>query len=211
MSKQVAKTKKVVSKQPTADATSAVQEKTPITKRYVIDAENLILGRLSAEAAAILLCKKPTMVAQALHNNNNNIEIHPTNEDMVYVINAEKAIISGNPKQIVQRYLQRIDIKTNTNPRRGPFMPRTPEKIFDRAVRGMLPLKNHGKSSTYTRHQCMHRFRVYCGVPAFLADDTRLTFDKANAKKFTNRRISVGDLAQRIGTFQNNVRAGLFN
>ena len=210
MSKRAVSAKKLALKQSSPDVASDLQDKNSSSNRWVIDAENLILGRLGAETASILRCKKPIIVAQSI-SGDNNIEIHPKEEDMVYIINAEKAIISGNPKQITQRYLQRIDIKTNTNPRWGPFMPRTPEKIISRAVRGMLPLKKHGKKSTYTRYQCMHRLRIYCGVPTFLTEDTRITFDRANAKKFTNKRISVGELAQRIGTFQNKVRAGLFS
>lgn len=164
----------------------------------VIDAENLVLGRMATETASILLKKKPYITAES---NSGEIEVNVADYNgIVHIVNIEKAIISGTPTQITARYLQRIHIKTNTNPRRGPFHPRTPENIVRRSIRGMVP---HRKK---TGKDAMSRLRVYCGVPEKLTNSQRIRFHQADASKFNCKRISVGELARRIGSYQTRVR-----
>jgi len=81
----------------------------------IFDAENQILGRLSATVAKDLLTG-----------------------EKVFVVNCEKSVLSGNPKYKLSRYLEKIqkgDVK------KGPFFPKTPDGILRRTVRGMLPIK----------------------------------------------------------------------
>ena len=81
----------------------------------IFDAENQILGRLSAIVAKDLL-----------------------KGEKVFVVNCEKSVLSGNPKYKLSKYLEKIqkgDVK------KGPFFPKTPDGIFRRTVRGMLPVK----------------------------------------------------------------------
>jgi large subunit ribosomal protein L13 len=163
----------------------------------VIDAENMVVGRIATETASILLKKKPYFMVK---RNGQMIDIRPESNELVYIVNAEKAILSGNPKVVTQRYLHRVHIKTNTNPWLGPFHPRTPEKIIRRAVRGMLPRRRETGKSAY------RRLRVYVGVPAFLAEEKRIVFEGASADKFLSKRITVGELARRIGTYTNRVK-----
>lgn len=159
----------------------------------VIDATNMVLGRLATHTASILLEKKPTYI---VNSEKGTKEIKPIDHKDVYIVNAEKAIISGNPWMITQRYLQRIHIKTNTNPRRGPFHPRTPEKIVKRAIRGMLPHRQ------YTGKQAFAKLKVFVGVPSFLQENESIHFSDANAGKFSCKRITIGELARRIGSYR---------
>lgn len=79
----------------------------------VIDATDLVLGRLAGQVAPRLL---------------DGEEIH--------VVNAEAAIVSGRRRQVVDRYKSKREKGT---PRTGPKYPRAPDQILKRTVRGMLP------------------------------------------------------------------------
>lgn len=81
----------------------------------VIDAENLILGRLASEVAKLLL-----------------------DGTEVTIVNAEKAIISGSKKSIMVEY---YDKRRVGSARKGPYYPRMPDKILKRTIRGMMPYK----------------------------------------------------------------------
>lgn len=99
----------------------------------IIDGTDAILGRLSAKIAKELL-KNETVV----------------------VINSEKIIISGNPKAVVERFKEK---REKTDPYKGPFYPRYPDRILKRTVRGMLPYKKaRGRTA-------LRKLKVYIGNP----------------------------------------------
>jgi large subunit ribosomal protein L13 len=86
----------------------------------VIDADGLIVGRLSSIVAKKLL----------------------SGENIV-IVNADKAIVIGKKENIIQKYKEKHD---RGSIRKGPFFPRMPDRILKRTVRGMLPMKSsHGK------------------------------------------------------------------
>lgn len=99
----------------------------------VIDATNQVLGRLCSEVAKRLL-----------------------KGEKVIVINAEKSIISGDPKVVIERYREK---RQRGNPHHGPYYPRTPAGILKRCVRGMLPRKKP------KGREALKRLRVYAGNP----------------------------------------------
>ncbi len=89
---------------------------TPQTKEpMIIDAENLILGRMA------------TVVAK-----------HLLQGSAVTILNAEKAVISGKRLSRVKEMKQKLQIG---HPRKGPYFPRRPDRLIKRTVRGMLPRK----------------------------------------------------------------------
>jgi large subunit ribosomal protein L13 len=148
----------------------------------VIDASNLVLGRLASETAKILLGKHEKVTAKT--------------DEPVYIINADKAIITGDPKKTAQRYLQRSHIKVLTNPRRGPFHPKQPEDIVKRAVRGMIKFKSPSGRNTFKR------LRVYVGTLKKY-EGQAITFENSNANKTLSKRITVGELGRRLSTYGN--------
>lgn len=88
----------------------------------LVDANNLILGRMA------------TVVAKRLLQG-----------ERVTILNAEKAVISGTRERIVKRGKERLEIG---HPRKGPYFPRRPDGIVKRTIRGMLPRrKPKGKES----------------------------------------------------------------
>jgi large subunit ribosomal protein L13 len=95
---------------------------------HVIDAADRPLGRVAAEAAAILRGKhKPTF------------EPHLDCGDFVIIVNAAKIRLSGNKEQQVRYYRHSGypgGLKSRTH---AEQMEKAPEKVLEKAVWGMLP------------------------------------------------------------------------
>jgi large subunit ribosomal protein L13 len=95
---------------------------------YVIDAENLVLGRLASQIAAMLRGKhKPTFTP------------HVDTGDYIIVVNAEKLVLTG--KKLDQKMYRHHTgypggLKETTYRR---LMATKPEFALKEAVRGMLP------------------------------------------------------------------------
>lgn len=94
----------------------------------VIDATNLILGRMATEVA-----KKALL------------------GEKVDIVNCENAVISGNRAQILEKYKHKIE---RGAPATGPFFPRTPERLVKRTIRGMLPYKQYKGKIAYKQIKC---------------------------------------------------------
>ena len=94
----------------------------------VIDATDLLLGRLSSFTARKLLLG-----------------------ETVRIVNCEKSYISGSKRQIFLNYRKKRERGTHTT---GPFFPRYPEMIVKRTVRGMLPFSNTRGREAYRRLRC---------------------------------------------------------
>ncbi|MFW9991051.1 MAG: 50S ribosomal protein L13 [Candidatus Odinarchaeota archaeon] len=141
----------------------------------IIDAEKMILGRLASETASYLL--KGT--------------------DNVIIVNAEKCLVTGNHRHVVEKYRRRTAIKTATNPKRGPFYPRSPAQIVRRTVRGMLPWKQAKGKDAY------RRLKVFIGIPDEVknSDEEIIRFDSADGSKLQRRCLTVGEIASRIGPY----------
>lgn len=94
----------------------------------ILDAKNLIAGRLAAYAAK-----------QALLG------------EKVDIINSEKAVISGKKADIFAKFAHKMARGTQA---KGPFQPRVSYLLLKRMIRGMLPHR-HGKGITaYKNIRC---------------------------------------------------------
>jgi large subunit ribosomal protein L13 len=114
-------------------------------KWWVIDAEGKVLGRVAVEAARLLRGKhKPIFTP------------HVDTGDFVVVINAEKAVLTGN-KETMKRYVrytgwvggQKIENARTLRARR-------PERMMESAVKGMVPHNRLGR-------QVMKKLKIYAG------------------------------------------------
>ncbi len=81
----------------------------------VVNAEGLILGRMSSKIAKLLL-----------------------NGEEVIIVNAEKSVLSGRRKSKIAEAKEFLEVGA---PERGPFHYRRPDRIVLKTVRGMLPMK----------------------------------------------------------------------
>lgn len=114
-------------------------------KWFVIDAEDLVLGRLSTEAARILRGKHKPIFAP-----------HLDTGDHVIVVNAEKVVVTANKAE--QKLVHRHSgypggLRTRTYAQAHAAKP---EETVRRAVRGMLPKNRLGR-------QMLTKLQVYAG------------------------------------------------
>ena len=103
-------------------------------KWYVIDATDLVLGRLSTAVATVLRGKhKPTFTP------------HIDGGDYVIVINAEKVALTGNKLQD-KKYYRHSHYAGGLKERTAQeTLDQFPEKVIEFAVKGMLPHTSLGR------------------------------------------------------------------
>ncbi|WP_313695486.1 50S ribosomal protein L13 [Halorarum halobium] len=144
----------------------------------VVDARDCIMGRVASEVAQ-----------RALEG------------ERVAVVNAERAVITGNEEATMETYRTRAELGSD----RGPEYPKRPDRIFKRSIRGMVPYKKpRGR-------EAFENVRVYVGNP--FADDASTrspagdaespeaeilegtSLDRLSTIKFT----TLGDVAEDLG------------
>ena len=114
-------------------------------KWYAVDAEDMVLGRLASQVAAILRGKnKPTFTT------------HYDTGDYVIVINADKVVLTGNKED--QKEYQRYSGYSGGQKitKFKDMKAKNPERIVTHAVEGMLPHNKLGRAMA-------KKLRVYAG------------------------------------------------
>lgn len=96
--------------------------------KHVIDATNLIVGRLASHAA------KQAMLGEDID-----------------IVNCEKSIFTGNKSQILAKYKARM---AQGQPSQGPFLQRNADRFVRRIVRGMLPYKQPKGKVAFKKVMC---------------------------------------------------------
>ncbi len=112
---------------------------------HVIDATDVVLGRLATQAAVLLRGKHKATFAP-----------HVDSGDFVIVINAEKVALTGNKRTSKLAYrhsgypggLKATPI--------GELLAKRPERVIEQAVRGMLPKNTLGRAQ-------LRKLKVYAG------------------------------------------------
>lgn len=112
----------------------------------------------------------------------------------VVVLNVEKAVVTGRKETIMNRVREKLSLQSKVNPKRhGPFKPKTPEGIFRRMVRGMLPRKkSKGK-------EAFRRLRVYVGVPEEFRNVEITDFPEANYRRNPHGFMFIEEIARLLG------------
>lgn len=136
----------------------------------IIDASNLVLGRLASFAAK-----------------------HALQGDEVIVFNAENAVISGTKANIVEEAKRRLKTRTLASQWKAPTHPRRPDTYVRRVIRGMLPRRKPKGSAA------LKRVRVYIGTPEEYRDKSTVKIPEAEASKLRCSYITVGELSDEIG------------
>ena len=139
-------------------------------KQIVVDAANCIVGRMCSHVAKLLL-----------------------QGNRVAIVNAEKAMLSGNRYKTIALYKEHLEINSVTNPIHGPFHPRRPDTILTKMVRGMIP------KSKASGIEAFKRLRVYIGIPEELKNIEQESFNDSMITKPASYYITVGDVAKQIG------------
>ena len=112
---------------------------------HVIDATDVVLGRLASQAATLLRGKHKTTFAP-----------HVDTGDFVIVINADKVALTGSKRE------QKYDYRHSGFPgglratSYGDLLESNPRRVIEKAVKGMLPHNKLGR-------QQIKKLKVYAG------------------------------------------------
>lgn len=139
-------------------------------EQVIVNATNHIAGRLCSYVAKILL-----------------------KGDNVVVLNAEKAMFSGDRYSTIQEWHKYLEIGSIVHPEHGPYHARRPDRILTRMIRGMVP-KDKPKGVN-----AMKRLRVYIGVPKEYEGREMKEFERAKIRKPAAYYLSVKELSKSIG------------
>lgn len=112
---------------------------------YIVDAEDVVLGRLASQVAQILRGKhKPIFTP------------HMDTGDFVVIINAEKVRLTGT-KAEVKSYFRHTGYPGGQRfTSYKEMMEKKPEQVVEKAVKGMVPHNRLGR-------QIMKKLKVYAG------------------------------------------------
>lgn len=126
-------------------STTMANAQTISRKWYILDATDMPLGRLAVKAANILHGKhKPVFTP------------HADCGDHVIIINAEKAILTGNKNEQKKFYWHTGWIGGLKEVKYSDMLKTNPERAVTIAVKGMLPDTTLGRAQ-------LRRLRVYKG------------------------------------------------
>ena len=112
---------------------------------YVIDATDVVLGRLASHVATLLRGKHKPIFAP-----------HIDTGDFVIVVNAEKVSVTGKKRE-EKRYYRHSGYPGGLRSRTlEELLARRPEEVIRRAVKGMLPRNRLGRAQ-------LRKLKVYAG------------------------------------------------
>jgi large subunit ribosomal protein L13 len=132
-----------------------------------INAEGLIVGRMASVVAKKIL-----------------------DGESVVVVNAEKAIITGRKRALIEDYVTKRNMQNKQDPERSPKFPNVPNLFVRRLIRGMLPWKTtRGKDA-------FRRLRVFVGNPEAAKDFENM--EKAKPRNLVKYMV-IGDLCKQLG------------
>jgi large subunit ribosomal protein L13 len=112
---------------------------------HVIDATDVVLGRLAVQTATLLRGKHKTMYAP-----------HVDTGDFVIIVNADKVALTGNKRETKLAYRHSGYPGGLTATAFGDLLDKDPRKAIEKAVWGMLP-KNR------LSRQLLKKLKVYSG------------------------------------------------
>jgi large subunit ribosomal protein L13 len=111
----------------------------------------------------------------------------------IAIVNAENAIISGSRARVLANYQHKRE-RGASGERWGPFVPRRPDHLMKRTIRGMLPYKRPRGVDA------MKRIRCYVGVPAEFVGKEMEVPDEAHMNRLNNPAyVTLGAVCTFLG------------
>jgi large subunit ribosomal protein L13 len=112
---------------------------------HVIDAEDVVLGRLATHVANLLRGKhKPTFAP------------HVDTGDFVIIVNAEKVVLTGNKRDQAFAYRHSGYPGGLSKKSFGELLDTRPDRLLEKVVKGMLPKNKLGRAQG-------KKLKVYAG------------------------------------------------
>jgi large subunit ribosomal protein L13 len=112
---------------------------------HVIDATDVVLGRLASQAATLLRGKHKPIYAP-----------HVDTGDFVVIVNADKIALTGNKREQKIAYRHSGYTGGLREVRYADLLAKDPRKAIEKAVKGMLPHTSLGR-------QMIKKLKVYAG------------------------------------------------
>jgi large subunit ribosomal protein L13 len=112
---------------------------------HIIDATDVVLGRLASQAATLLRGKHKPVYAP-----------HVDTGDFVIIVNADKVHLSGNKRTQKMAYSHSGYPGGLRSVRYEDLLAKHPERAVEKAVKGMLPKNTLGR-------QMFKKLKVYAG------------------------------------------------
>lgn len=139
-------------------------------KCVVLNADRQILGRVASRVAKELM-----------------------KGGEVVVLNADKAVISGDKRTLIDRYRTRLNLQDKANPEHSPYWPRRSDMLFKRIVRGMLPYRLPRGKDAY------RRLLVFSGVPKDFEASKELDLQGKDVRAMYVNTTTLKELSQLLG------------
>ncbi|MCY0850853.1 50S ribosomal protein L13 [Sulfuracidifex metallicus] len=140
------------------------------TNTVVIDGEGQILGRLASNVVRYLKEGKK-----------------------VEIVNVEKVILSGPMNRVLASYTLMFDVKTLFNPYTNSVIrPRSPERIFKRTIRGMLPKGLRGI-------RMLKMVKAYTGIPEHLKDKEKVKPSTSDGARLKGKFVTLYEVSKSLG------------
>jgi large subunit ribosomal protein L13 len=132
---------------------------------HVIDAEGMVLGRLSTEVANLLRGKHKPIYAP-----------HMDTGDFVIIVNADKVVLTANKldQKIAYRHTGYPGGLRET--KYADLMAKKPEEVVRKAVKGMVPKTALGRSM-------LRKLKVYAGPNHPHSAQAPVAFDIPSARR----------------------------
>jgi len=112
---------------------------------HVIDAEDVVLGRLATQAATLLRGKhKPTYAP------------HVDTGDFVVIVNAEKVALTGRKRERAFQFRHSGYPGGGSKHSFGQVLDKHPERLLEKTIKGMLPKNKLGRAMA-------KKLKVYAG------------------------------------------------
>jgi large subunit ribosomal protein L13 len=112
---------------------------------HVIDATDVVLGRLASQAARLLRGKHKAIYAP-----------HVDTGDFVIIVNASKVALTGNKRNDKLAYRHSGYPGGLTATPYSELLDKRPERVIEKAIKGMLPHTSLGR-------QMASKLKVYAG------------------------------------------------
>ena len=141
-----------------------------IKKLAVYDADGAVVGRLAAVVAH-----------EALAGNE------------VRIVNAEKAVFSGNAEEITRKYFRRRLQQDKSNPEHSAHWPRRPDLFVKRLIRGMLPWHTARGAAAF------HRIIVFYGQGPSELQGVKKEKAPKTQEALGRGKVSVSKICERLG------------
>ena len=134
----------------------------------IINGEGMLLGRLASVVAKRALAGEE-----------------------IAIVNAEKAIISGSRSRVFANYQHK---RSRGSTGWGPFVPRRPDHLMKRTIRGMLPYKRPRGVDALKRIKC------YVGIPTEFTGKEMEVAEEAQMSRLNNPQfVTLGTVCTFLG------------